>query len=257
MENKEPTTRGRNSKTVIIRSSDRRSNETASAFSVRLTDFDLQKVKYCSIRSALIPNTIYNIDDTRGLNNNVLDMFVGITPITITFERGFYSITSLVNAFNTNPIATANNLTMSYDSDLTYTVSFSHPSEIISVRGTSTIKRVIGFNTNIDNSGAQQINGDSVIDLSGVDECYVHCETFAHGKTIEARWFRNLVAEIPMTSAFGRSVFYQNYNEEINHFNFPHPIDFSLLRFSLRDADRNRVELNGHEWSCVLYVEFD
>lgn len=257
MESKQPLMRGRKSKVIIARSSDRQPHEEASRFSVSFDDYDMQQVKFIAIRSALIPNTIYNVDDERGLNNNVLDIIVGITPVQIVFQRGFYSITSLVDAFNTNPTSIANNLTMSYDSDLTYTVQISHPSELISIQSSGTINRVLGFITNVDNAGQQQKQGDAVIDLSGVDECYIHCETFAGSNAIEQRFFRNLVTEVQMTSAFGRSVFYQNYNEEINHFNFEQPTNLSVMRFSLRDNDRNRVNLNGHDWSCVLYVEYD
>lgn len=238
--------------------------ETDSDFTVSFTSsVELNNVVSVKLLNCVFTNTIYNING----KNSTFYYYDGVTDTFITLDQGQYNVNEIINALESKlalagVVADFNFNNSTYKLEL---VSSVPAIELYDKKGS--IYNKLGAQLGL--SGSSGLVGaysfPNIIDISGLDtlkicsraltkhgsiDNYVSSST---GQTIRTR--TNVIKSLPVSSAFGFKVNYENPNDFPDCV-FDKPISLQSLDIQLRDIGGDLIELNGSEVYFSFEVEY-
>ena len=203
---------------------------------------------YLSVQSAVIPNTFYNINRY----NNTLQFSLDSNDImqTISLPLGNYTVTSLVQWFNTN----MSGFSITYDKT-TNKLAFQNNSYLnFRFYATSTIYSVIGFNQGLSyHSNGGYLSAINVCNLNSIQYVNVVTNNITTGNLSHAQINnRCTLCSIPVYLNPLGVLIYQNPNNfRINTFSN----ELTHISLSFRDQNENPIDFNGGSWSINLQMD--
>ena len=105
-----------------------------------------------SLHDAIIPVTWYVISSYNG--NNFLNYEINSISYSYTIPDENYSVTDLVNLFNSSSVETTNEIITSYDS-LTNVLTFTNATTDFTILSISTCLDILGLTTEIDTASTE------------------------------------------------------------------------------------------------------
>ena len=244
----------RHSKFLRINSADRSANSN-SRYNIRLNtnDNDLSQVKRVELKSAVIPNTYYNINSF----NNTFE-FVNATnspTTTYTVPVGQYTITTLIAELESQ--VTGLTITQSaLTQKLTFTMAagtYTLDSDVT----VNTIARALGIITTQSGvSGATTVTGHP--DLTGLTNIYLSSDKLASGGNSMvgvSESYKPVFCTIPIDVDFGVNQVHEEFSSDtMDYVQFSAHRSIANVDIQLLDSDLNEVDLNGVDWEVILRV---
>lgn len=221
---------------------------------------DLTSVNYVQLIEAEIPNTMYQIISSN--NTAVFDIYdaggtVFQRQITVTIPVGHYSLAEFTSALQVQ---------LNLDT-ATYTVTNDNITDLQTIAITSgetlqfrfdlsTIGRVMGY---LDNSTiATSIVSDRQPDLRGITTVLIKSnisDKAVRYSSSSGTDLNTFLGYVPITEAYGSSVFYKNNNSEdiITSVNrIPNTIEIGIV-----NRENIFVDLNEYEWKIILLIDYN
>jgi len=235
---------------------------TRTNFTVNLNRMtETNNIVRCVCKSVSFPNTGYNVISSGARQNNVFNYeIVADAVYTIVIDEGFYTTQELMTIISAaieaqlkliDAGATATMTLDPYDKKIILTVSGTE-AVVLSPAPQS-------LNVNMGNtvlSGAilnSAYKFDSLRDLYGLKNVYVHSTTIAEGNLVDADVENHdILAEVPITVPFGSMVYYESQDDELDSINYSSVRNYDQITISLRDIDNNIIELAGGGETVVV-----
>lgn len=205
----------------------------------------------CGLLNAQIPFSFYNIN----VNNQVLYYSVNGTYYTMTITEGNYNSTTFITAFQTGFSSGGHGKTLTISISkltgrLTFTLSTTYT--LIFYYSTTTMFKVLGFNTSTDYSFTSSLEATYPCNLLGVKKIKIISSALANSSFDSSSLGNtNLLQTITVNDALFGVVTYQNQfdsygrlkNQIINN-----------IDLELRDEDNNLIDFNGIDWGICLQL---
>ena len=109
----------------------------------------------------------------------------------------------------------------------------------------------LGDPTNINQTAYLSTHVSSFIDLRSKHSLFVHYPSFGNYTSIGPNGTRTVLAKIPVDSAYGSVIHFQNAGHVLDYIEVSTRA-LKSLTFELRDARGNYVSLNGGHWSMTI-----
>lgn len=239
--------------------------DTNTNFTINLNRMtETNNIVRCVLKSATFPNNSYNIHTSGALKNNEFDYeIVGDAVYTVSIPvDGFYTTTELINII-APAIETQIKITFPADTFTMTVGAFSKKVES-TWTGTTTLKfpGVKQLNKDLGNTvdSGNQNNSytfDSLANLYGLKNVYIHTTTMAEGNLVDGDVENHdIIAEVPVDVAFGQLVHYQSHDDELDSINYNSVRNFDSINISLRDLKNNIVQLNGGETVFMFKIYY-
>ena len=165
-----------------------------------------------SLHDAIIPVTWYVISSYNG--NNLFNYEINNVSYSYTIPDGNYSVTDLVNLFNSSSIETTNGIITSYDS-LTNILTFTNATTDFTILSTSTCLDILGLTTGINTTSTNySLTCPYQVDLSGTREIYV--KTNLHTINLDSRigtMTSSIIAKVPVVVDNMNFIYYSNITQ--------------------------------------------
>lgn len=233
-------------------SSKNRASNSVSRYNVKYNtnDRDLHNVKRIALKSAIIPNTQYNINS----NNNTFYMVNTISGPTYTIPVGQYTITTLMAAIQS---AVGGGFTLTQDATtqlLTFTAGGVDTLTMTSDPSTNPMAPILGITT--DSGAVASYTTPSLPDLRGLTSIYVASQALTNHTSMSdsAKNKQNIFCTIPVNVEFGGSVSLEEDETTLDYVIFDSHKNISTIDINLMDEDLNTLELNGLDWTLVFRV---
>lgn len=244
------------SKILVIDSSKKISGPSCASFTVGIGNSnEAHKVSKVSLVSFSGFNTVYNITEI----NNKFSILTDVdAQFDLTITPGFYSISELdtlietaVNGAITNVFSMAvnsNTLKETFSIDVgTFTL----------VPVANSIYRTLGLDEANLPVAVATFTSAYVLALSGVTAIYLRSQAIAANNSAESDGTSsNILAIIPVTSAFGAPVSYTSPTEESDTILYNGTTDLTTMDIQLTDNDGNILCFNGGEVDIVLKIYY-
>ena len=91
------------------------------------------------------------------------------------------------------------------------------------------------------------------VDLRSKHSIFVHSPSFADYQSIGPRGVRTILAKIPVSSAYGSVIHYEHSGHHLDYLSITAGA-LKNLRFELRDARGNILDLKGGHWSMTILL---
>ncbi len=91
----------------------------------------------------------------------------------------------------------------------------------------------------------------SFIDLRSVHTLFVHSPSFGNYSTLAPRGVRTVIQKVPVEVGYGAVLHYEHSGSSYDHIDVG-STTLKMLKFELRDARGNLVDLKGGHWSMTL-----
>jgi hypothetical protein len=203
---------------------------------------------WLTIESFKFTNSIYNIN----IYNNIFYYGLassGYSLISATIARGNYDITSLLTVLN----SIGNGFIFTY-SDITMKITITNSQEFYIFSNTYNILKTIGFSNNTQQSLANSLTSNQVINLIGPQMLYISIPNLnLNSFSIRNSTFLNksIISSIPISSIQGDTQIYSsNLRHAINENIITH------LEIKITDEDENEVNFNNIPWFLNLSFIF-
>lgn len=248
------------SKFLRITSGDKTTtSENNGDFFVELKEtYTTQRIKEIMVHSAIVPNVFYNIRSSQGEINNTLTFTeLGQAETTVSVPEGQYTLTEFIAVLEPLMDAAMVGTTVVITQDpASKKLIFTFTGNTVTINNVSLISSVIGL-INTPATGAV-LTMDSIPNLRGYDEVYIHSSTIGPGNTIDANFgYVSSIINVPFNDApFGAIAYYQSSVGAEDTIKYNIPIDLSVIKIVLRDAKGNRLDPGTHEIVFILKVFF-
>ena len=248
-------------KLVRIQSSDQQATLSSNNgdFTVQLKDRNaMQSVREIAVVEAYVPNVFYNVRSSQGKVNNVLRyQETGEAVLSATVPEGQYTISTYMVALKTAFEATsvAQTITVTQDATtqkITLTTSAACIFYSSADDALSTNAYVVGLQTTTANATSSVM--DSIPNLRGYSQLYLHSKTVADGNLIDGDSGAISVAiGVSLVDApFGAMAYKQVTTEHEGRIQFSHPRNISNVRLVLRDSEGNKLDPGSSEISLLF-----
>lgn len=248
-------------------------NDTITNFTVnlnRMTETDSIVRAVC--KSVSFDNNAYNIYTTGAFKNNVFNWDVDdsgaitVESHTIT-EGGYYSAQQLIDILqplieaSLQVVAPGVTLLMEiglYSKKIEYTLSGVGVELILGgTTGIGGLNEALGNNVDSGNIGTTKYISDSLPQLAGLQNSYIHSTTLAEGNLVDGDVeIHDVIAEVPVNVPFSSRVYYESQDDELDSINYDSLRNFDSINISLRDINNNIIELNGGNLIIVLKIYY-
>jgi hypothetical protein len=217
-------------------------------------DTDLGQVHRVHLKSCIVPNTEYNINNkTSGVGITSADMLVvGYVPV------GQYTLATYLAALKVVlDVAAAPNTFIMVQDALTRKLIFTKSAGAeFSITKESPFGRLVGQHNLITSVGLT-LTTESIPDLSGMRIVLFESYTLgraqiSEGDTKEESQKTNILGALPMTEKFGDVFKYESDESTLNATYFSGYKNISNFDIRLTDSDSELLELNGTEWLISL-----
>jgi len=199
------------------------------------------------ILDGVFPHSFYPIDNS----NNMLSWEYNYgSQNNITVTPGHYSASELCTELYNDMSGSIPNLKVTFN-PRNNKITFSAPNSI-TFNSSGTILETLGFDIS-ENISGKNLSGSNQVNLSGPDSFYLHIDNLDLQNIDPTGNTDNLLARIPIISAFNGYTFY--YNER-NSPNILSNKSISEFQIRLEDKSGKHVNFNGLYWSITLGVMF-
>jgi hypothetical protein len=221
----------------------------------RINDNDLNQIKRVVLKTAIIPNTQYNINQY----NNVFDLNSALSGnVNVTIPIGQYTTSTLITEINALVQPTLPSFVLSQDL-LTQKLNFFNGLDVIDIltkknNPLNTIADVIGIKA--DQSGTTFL-ADSLPCLTGLQHIYIGSQALSNSSAMitNDRAKINVFADLPVDVDFGKNQTLENSdNTSLNYSDFHSYKNLSSIDIELTDEHDNPIELNGKNFVLVFRV---
>lgn len=240
-------------------SSKNRSVDSINPYSIVFTtnDNDLHQIKHIVLKSAIIPNTQYNINS----NNNIFTYKRGAVLQTLTIPPLQYNINEFIIAFNL--VAAADNLVLSLVGDRlgiadTNTTDFTILPFVTDSPESNALGDVMGIN--IEQTGnvgnAYTLVMDGLPDFSGLQNVYISSQALSNHTPMigNDKQKQNVFCNIPITVEFGGIQVHDENRDSLDYSIFHSRKNISSIDIRLLNEDDTEVDLNGNDWVLIFRV---
>lgn len=236
----------------------------------RMTETD--KIVRTVCKSVSFENNAYNIYTSGPFKNNVFNWDVDDSG-TITLESytvptaGYYTAQQLINILQ--PLIEASlqvvvpGITLlmeigTFSKKIEYTLSGLGVELILGgTAGIGSLNEVLGNNVDSGNIGITVYISDSLPDLAGLQNIYVHSTTMAEGNLVDGDVENHdIIAEVPVDAPYGSRVNYESRDDELDSINYDSVRNFDSIKVELVDINNNVIELNGGNVIIVLKIYY-
>ncbi len=219
-------------------------------------DSDLGQIRHVALKSAIIPNSEYNIHSS----NNIFNWDDGVAR-TVTLPVGQYEISDLLTDLNTAVQVLTPTLVITQVA-LTQKLNFASVVPITLQSKTTdpmnTMAQVLGI-TEDSPVGFVSFDADSLPDLNGLRHVYVVSSALSNqtqlltGNSGQQKF--PIFADIPITAAFGKNQVDNTNNENTLDYSDFHSLkNISEIDVILVDESGRTLELNGLPWILMIRV---
>lgn len=219
-------------------------------FTFPTNDYDLHQVNQIMLKSAIIPNTQYNINTN---NNSFVYRIAGVLQTPIVFPVGQYELDSFIVGFN--ELSTVIGMTL-VQNTLTKKLQFTTTTaiEYLTIE-LNPIARVLGIHTTSDGDVLTH-NADGLPDLIGLRHLYISSSALSNNTSMitEDKQKINVFADIPIDVPFGGLQIVDNNSRTLDYSYFNSHKNISSIDIKLLDEYNNLVDLNGHDFILVLHI---
>ena len=101
--------------------------------------------------------------------------------------------------------------------------------------------------------GLQTTHQSEFVDLRSKHSIFVHSPSFADYQSIGPRGVRTILAKIPVTSPYGSVIQYEHSGHHLDYLSITSGA-LKTLKFELKDARGNLINLKGGHWSMTLLL---
>lgn len=222
-------------------------------FSVSFNDYSLNQVSKVVVKSIMIPNTAYNINET---NNSVLLNYNGTGDVGFQLPVGQYDSASLITALEAEFLGVGATVTITENAvNKKWILTFALPTVLYGLEQGSTLASVIGYEFTTQNIAVHTM--PYLRDLVGLKKVFVGSNTLSNTTNMISSDDRrvHILTECDITVPYGfiehRVVTELDTSDEIT---YHQPKNISYVDLTLYDDRLNRLDLNGHHWEIVLKV---
>lgn len=241
-------------KLLRITSRDRASSSRSKYdITFQTSDRDLANVRQIELKSAIIPNTYYNVNSNNNtwLFNNTLN-----GTSTFTIPVGQYTTSTLITELQSQvPGLTVTQSTLT--EKLSFNIAGTY--DFTSLADGNLMAPLLGIE-NTQNGLAGTTVADNMPDLTGLRHVYLFSNTLTDDVMHRAGKVRqNVFATIPITVPFGNSQVHEEAGGSDTHddHRYIRTRDISNIDMKLLDSDDNVIDLNGLEWEVILKVRYE
>lgn len=240
------------SKFLRVTSRDR-SSKSNSQYDILFTtrDVDLHQIKRVELKTAIIPNTQYNVN----INNNTWNFINSANGGTnYTIPVGQYTVTSLITELESQ----VPGLTVT-QSTLTDKLSFTMSSGTFTMESDRTINKmaeVLGVSTTVAGASGTEVC-DSLPNLTGLTNVYIASSALSSGASMIASENdkTSIFCSVPITVPYGSTQVHDESGSDTHDYtSFPAHKNISNIDIQLLDDKGFEVDLNGLEYEFIFRV---
>lgn len=262
-------------------SSKDRTLESPSKYQItfKTNDNDLHQIKRVVLKSAIIPNSQYNIhkyNNTFYFNqpvsqNNSDEVTDGVVNEQASIEIisggvtedekdeevgryiipvGQYTISMLISTLeNTIPGLTITQSPLTKKLTLTYSSPFS-----VIVNDKNPLARVLGITEDIENVSTYSCK--SLPDLSGLENIYIASQTLSNHSAMicNDKQKQSVFCSVGINVPFGQTMILEEDSISLDYTDFYAPRNISTIDITLLDENNNVLDLNGLDWVLTFRV---
>ena len=225
-------------------SSKDRSLESPSKYQItyKTNDNDLHQIKRVVLKSAIIPNSQYNIHQYN--NTFYFDGEPYIIPV------GQYTITMLISTLaNTIPGLAISQSPLTKKLTLTYGSPFS-----VLVNDENPLARVLGITEDVEDVSTYSCK--ALPDLSGLENIYIASQTLSNHSAMicNDKQKQSIFCSVGVNVPFGQTMILEEDSVSLDYTDFYGPRNISTIDISLLDENNNVLDLNGLDWVLTFRV---
>ena len=237
------------SRLLRISSTDR-SSDSVSKYNITYhgNDPDMQLIHKVVLKSAIIPNSQYNIN----LNNNTLIFPNTLSASPYTIPAGQYTITELITAIE----GLITGLTITQDA-ITQKLTFAMAGGTFDIIVDGNLMApILGFDTLATSTALY--TSDNLPDLSGLNNIYVASQKLSSERSMLTvdKGKINVFCDIAMDVPFGATKTLAEDETSLDFTEFDRRKNISTLDIKLLDEKNNVIDLNGLEWELVFRIYY-
>jgi hypothetical protein len=239
------------SRLLRINSSDR-SVESVSKYDIiyRNNNYDAQLIKRVELKSAVIPNTEYNINASNNTWNfpNTLN---GTASFTIPV--GQYTITTLITEMQT--LVPGLTVTQSALTDkLTFAIAGNF--DMISDPAINQLAPILGISTTVLTTAGPE-TADDLPNLTGLTKVYISSKALGSDKSMITadKVNQNVFATVPVNVPYGTTQIHEEFSSNtLDRSTFQAHKNLNKIDVQLLDGNNRVIDLNGLDWEIILRV---
>ena len=261
-------------------SSKDRTLESPSKYQItfKTNDNDLHQIKRVVLKSAIIPNSQYNIHQynntfyfNEAVSQNNSEVTDGVVNEQASIEIisggvaedekdeevgryiipvGQYTISMLISTLeNTIPGLTITQSPLTKKLTLTYSSPFS-----VLVNDKNPLARVLGITEDIENVSTYSCK--SLPDLSGLENIYIASQTLSNHSAMicNDKQKQSVFCSVGINVPFGQTMILEEDSISLDYTDFYAPRNISTIDITLLDENNNVLDLNGLDWVLTFRV---
>lgn len=237
-------------------SSKDRAVDSASKYKINFStnDTDLHQVRQIKLKSAIIPNTMYNINQ---YNNIFRYKIAGVFGTDVVLTIGQYTLTDLMDSLAAQILADTTIVVGIAENQRTRKLSFTTATDIefLSKAQGNPLGDVLGIYTG---SGADTalFFADGLPNLMGLRHVYIGSNAMSNNTSMitNDKQKINIFSDIPIDVPFGGLQTYVGDTSTLHYVDFASKKNISSIDITLVDENQNILELNGQDFVLVFAV---
>jgi len=204
---------------------------------------------YCSVQTAQIPCTFYNVDT---INNLLVYNVNGGANINLVIPESNYNVNTLL----TYLLTVMTGFTITYNT-FTNKYTFTHATNIFSFKSSSTCFELLGFSDGANyNSTGLTLTSLNSVNFFTIKNVLIECSNLItvnkHSRVNDSN--ASILTSIPVTVSQGSILSYSNVfglSDRITTVK-----NFAQLRIRLLDQDLDLLDLNGADWTLTMQLNY-
>lgn len=221
-------------------------------FTFATNDYDLHQAKRIMLKSAIIPNTQYNIH----IHNNTFRYFIGgVFGTSLVLPVGQYTITTLIDALTAAAVALG--MTIVQD-PLTLKLVFTTTTPItyLTKNQGNFMAGVLGITSESTGGDVGSYSAPGLPNLIGLRHLYIASSTLSNNTSMitDDKQKLSIFADIPITVEFGGLQDVDNDSSTLDYTSFGARKNISTIDINLIDEHNETVDLNGHDFILVFAI---
>ena len=239
-------------------------SKTNSDFTVYLKEeYQTQEVKNITVYNAIVPNIFYNVvgSASNGTINNIFSYLEnGQSASTVVVPEGQYLLADFLSALQTalNADLVSGSVLITLD-NVTKKIVFTFTGTTVIIYNLSDgnlMASLLGLTTTTADLGSITMN--SVPDLSGLNEVYIHSKELADANLVDGdRGSISVVCAVSFSDApFGTYAHYQATEYSNNRILYPDTRNITKISIRLRDNKGNVLDIGTHDLSLIVKMEY-
>jgi hypothetical protein len=222
-------------------------------FTFSTNDYDLHQARRIMLKSAIIPNTQYNINN----NNRTLTWEIAGVPTSVSITAGQYTLAQFITAIEAAAIAITLTVTQDAITGKLTLATVTAVEWIDSVDGNA-MANVLGIEIGA-GSGADGVSfvPSGLPNLMGLRQVYISSSMLSNNTAMitEDKQKINVFADIPIDVPYGALQIVDNAADTLDYTDFHSKKNISISDIKLLDENDNVVELNGADFTLIFHVE--